>query len=135
MSIRAGVVPSIVEASGARVIFDRYSDYQRNRRILGVRLPPTKDMADIVVTSNLAYDRFALDAAPGSMAAFYRGLSSRPHLDVSNGRPTVGYFNPVVRVVALDGSVDRLNKIAGAIRMVAPSLTVRLIEPPAKSNE
>jgi len=130
-----GVVPAAVEASGARVIFDRYSDYQRSRRILGIQLRPTKHLADIVVTSNLAYDRFALDAAPGSMAAYYRGLSAKPHLDVSNGRPTMGYFNPVVRVVALDGSVDRLNKIAGAIRMVAPSLTVRLIEPPAKSNE
>jgi Dolichyl-phosphate-mannose-protein mannosyltransferase len=128
------VVPSIVVASGARVIFDRYSDYERNRRILGIRLRPTKDMADIVVTSNLAYDRFALDAAPGAMAAYYRALASRPHLDVSNGRPTMSYFNPVVRVVALDGSVDRLNTIATAIRTAAPSLTVRLIEPPAKEQ-
>ncbi len=101
-----GVVPSIVAASGGRVIFDRYSDYERNRRILGISFRPTKDMADIVVTSNLAYDRFALDAAPGGMADYYRALASRPHLDVSNGRPTMGYFNPVVRVVALDGSVD-----------------------------
>jgi hypothetical protein len=47
----------------------------------------------------------------------------------------MAYFNPVVRVVALDGSVDRLKKIAAAIGTAAPSLTVRLIEPPAKSNE
>jgi hypothetical protein len=86
-----GVVPSIVAASGARVIFDRYSDYEQDRRILGIRQRPIKDMADIVVTSNLAYDRFALDAAPSGMAAYYRGLSAKPHLDVSNGRPTVGY--------------------------------------------
>jgi hypothetical protein len=125
----------IVAASGARGLFDRYSGCQRNRRIFGIRLRPTKDMADIVVTSNLVYDRFALDAAPSSMAAYYRELSSCPHLDVSNGRPTMAYFNPVVRVVALDGSVDRLKKIAAAIGTAAPSLTVRLIEPPAKSNE
>jgi len=129
-----GVVPSIVAASGARVIFDRYSDYERNRRILGIRQRPTKDMADIVVTSNLAYDRFALDAAPSGMAAYYRGLSAKPHLDVSNGRPTVAYFNPALRIVAMDGSVDRLKKIAAEIEAAAPSLKVELIEPP-KSGE
>jgi Dolichyl-phosphate-mannose-protein mannosyltransferase len=86
----------------------------------------------IMLPSNLAYDRFALDAAPSGMADYYRALASHPHLDVSNGRPTMGYFNPVTRVVALDGSVDRLNTIAAAIRTAAPSLTVRLIEPPPK---
>jgi len=125
-----GVVPSIVAASGARVIFDRYSDYERNRRILGIKFRPTKDMADIVVTSNLAYDRFALEAAPGAMAAYYRGLSAKPHLDVSNGRPTVAYFNPALRIVAMDGSVDRLKRIAAEIEAAAPSLKVELIEPP-----
>ncbi|MGB6703068.1 glycosyltransferase family 39 protein [Methyloceanibacter sp.] len=40
------------------------SDYQRNgRRILGLRMRPTKDTADIVVTANLAYDRFEFYAA------------------------------------------------------------------------
>jgi hypothetical protein len=87
-------------------------------------------MADIVVTSNLAYDRFALDAAPSGMAAYYRRLSAKPHLDVSNGRPTVGYFNPALRIVAMDGSVDRLRRIAAEIKAAAPSLKVELIEPP-----
>jgi hypothetical protein len=82
------IVPSIA-AGGARVVFDHYSDYQRDRRMLSIRLRPTKDMADIVITSNLAYDRFALDDAPRAMAAYYRELSSRPHLDVSNGRRRV----------------------------------------------
>jgi hypothetical protein len=125
-----GVVPSIVAASGARAILDRYSDYEQNRRILGIRHRPTKDMADIVVTSNLAYDRFALDAAPSGMAAYYRGLSAKPHLDVSNGRPTVGYFNPALPIVAMDGSVDRLRRISAEIEAAAPSLKVELIEPP-----
>jgi hypothetical protein len=58
------IIPPIIATSGARVVYDRYSDYQRNgRRILGLRLRPTKDTADIVVTSNLAYDRFAFYAA------------------------------------------------------------------------
>jgi len=58
------IIPPIIAASGARVVYDRYSDYQRNgRRILGLRMRPTKDTADIVVTANLAYDRFEFYAA------------------------------------------------------------------------
>jgi len=59
----------------------------------------------------------------------------RPHLDVSNGRPTLAHFNPVVRIVALDGSVARLEKIAAEIRAEAPGLTVQLIEPAQKGAE
>ena len=114
------VVPPIVVASGARVVFDRYSDYQLSRTILGLLSRPTKDVADIVVTSNLAYDRFDFSVPrkgsnSAKRAAYYRELSSRPHLDVSNGRPTLAYFNPVVRIVALDGSVARLEKIAARL--------------------
>jgi hypothetical protein len=127
------IVPPIVAASGARVVFDRYSDYQLSRTILGLVSRPTKDAADIVVTANLTYDRFDF-AVPrkgsplAKRAAYYRDLSALPHLDVSNGRPTLAYFNPVVRIIALDGSVERLERIAADIRAAAPSLTVRLID-------
>jgi hypothetical protein len=134
------IVPPIVAASGARVIFARYSDYDGKLPILGLRLRPTEDMADIVVTANLSYDRFDYSVAPegsarAAKATYYRELSSRPHLDVSNGRPTMAYFNPVVRIVALDGSVARLEKIAAEIRTAAPGLTVRLIDQAPKSKE
>ena len=134
------VVPPIVAASGARAVFDRYSDYQLSRTILGLVSRPTKDVADIVVTSNLAYDRFDFSVPrkgsnSAKRAAYYRELSSRPHLDVSNGRPTLAYFNPVVRIVALDGSVARLEKIAADVRAAAPGLTVRLIDYAPNSKE
>jgi hypothetical protein len=135
------IIPSIITASGARVVYDRYSDYQQaGRRILGLRMRPTKDMADIVVTANLAYDRFEFyEARKGSVqadsAAYYRELFTRPHLEVSNGRPTLAYFNPVVRVVAMDGSVERLEKIAEGIHAAAPGLTVRLIDQAPHRNE
>jgi hypothetical protein len=133
------IIPPIIAASGARVVYDRYSGYQRNgRRILGLRLRPTKDTADIVVTSNLAYDRFEFYAArKGSVQAdsAARQLSARPHLDVSNGRPTLAYFNPVVRIVAMEGSVARLETIAADIHAAAPGLTVRLIDQALPSNE
>jgi hypothetical protein len=126
------VVPPIVTASGARVVIDRYADYDNTRRILGLRLRPTKDTADIVVTANLTYDRFDNFAAPkkpapDSMAGYYLGLNAFPRLEVSNGRPTMGYFNPVLQVVALDASADRLKRIAEEIQTAAPTFTVRLI--------
>ncbi|HEV3241755.1 MAG TPA: hypothetical protein VGY14_00620 [Methyloceanibacter sp.] len=40
----------------------------------------------------------------------------------------MGYFNPALRVVALDGSVERLKTLAEQIRAAAPTFTVRLIE-------
>jgi hypothetical protein len=49
-----------------------------------------------------------------------------PHLDVSNGRPSLGYFNPVLRIVAMDGRVERLNEIADAIRAAAPAFIIRM---------
>jgi hypothetical protein len=68
------------------------------------------------------------DPTPESMAGYYRGLNALPHLEVSSGRPTMGYFNPALRVVALDGSVERLKTLAEQIRAAAPTFTVRLIE-------
>jgi hypothetical protein len=71
------------------------------------------------------------------IGSFPRGRM-RPHLDVSNGRPTLAYFNPVVRIVAMDGSVAGLEKIAAdihAAHAAAPGLTVRLIDQAPNSSE
>jgi len=46
----------------------------------------------------------------------------RPYLEVSNGRATLAYINPVVRIVAMDGSVERLEKIAADISYCSPGL-------------
>jgi hypothetical protein len=79
------IIPSIIAASGARVVYDRYSDYQRNgRRILGLRMRPTKDTADIVVTANLAYtlrvlsgaERLSSDEQCGQLSVAFHAASS-----------------------------------------------------------
>jgi hypothetical protein len=87
------VVPPIVAASGARAVFDRYSDYQLSRTILGLVSRPTKDVADIVVTSNLAYDRFDFSVPrkgsnSAKRAAYYRDFPRGPILTCRmGGRP------------------------------------------------
>jgi hypothetical protein len=47
----------------------------------------------------------------------------------------LAYFNPVVRIVAMEGSVARLETIAADIHAAAPGLTVRLIDQALPSNE
>jgi len=46
----------------------------------------------------------------------------------------LAYFNPVVRIDAMDGSGDRLEKIAADIHAAAPDLRVRLIDQAPHSN-
>ena len=94
------VVPPILAATGARIATDWCAHYDASRTFLGEpQLRPNADIADIVVTANLAYDRFKNYAARKDMvskpvAGYYRHPNALPHLDGSNGRPTFGYFNP-----------------------------------------
>ena len=128
------VVPQILAATGARIAMDRHSDYDASREFVGEPwLRPTAQTADIVVTANLVYDRFRSYAARKDWVSrptgsYYRRLNALPHLDVSNGRPTLGYFNPVLRIVALEGNIERLQQISAAITAAAPEFKVRLID-------
>lgn len=128
------VVPPIVAATGLRIATDRYADYDASRPLLGdAPLRPSAHTTDIVVTANLTYDRFNSYAARKDRvslltAGYYHRLNALPHLDVSNGRPTQGYFNPVLRIVAMDGSVDRLKEIAAEIHAAAPAFRIRLVD-------
>ena len=128
------VVPQILAAAGVRIATDRYTDYDASRDFIGEPwLRPTAPTADIAVTANLIYDRFRSYAARKDRVSrptgsYYRRLNALPHLDVSNGRPTLGYFNPVLRIVALDGNIERLQQISAAITAAAPEFKVRLID-------
>ena len=128
------IVPKILAATGARIAIDRYGDYDSSRRLLGDKtLRPNAQTADLALTANLTYDRFGNHAGRNDPVsrparAYYRGLNGFPHLDVSNGRPTLGYFNPVLRIVAMDGDAGRLEGIAEAILAAAPDFTVKLFD-------
>jgi 4-amino-4-deoxy-L-arabinose transferase-like glycosyltransferase len=128
------VVPQVLAATGLRIATDRYADYDASRDFIGEPWHrPTAETADIAVTANLVYDRFGSYAARKDWvsrptAGYYRRLNALPHLDVSNRRPTLGYFNPVLRIVALDGNIARLEQISAAITAAAPEFKVRLID-------
>lgn len=54
----------------------------------------------------------------------YADLFKRPYLEVSNGRPAFAFFNPVFRIVALDGDEAHLARLAAALRSQYPGLSV-----------
>lgn len=127
------VVPGIVLNSGARVALDRYSHYSFTTGMLGGNARHLAKDAEIVLSANLTYGRAGNYAVPphqdpATVAGYYQALGAKPHLDVSNGRPTLAYFNPVLRVIAMDGSVERLRQIEKSIKDAAPSLKTRLVE-------
>ena len=40
----------------------------------------------------------------------------------------MAYFNPVIRIIAMDGSVERLKQISAAIEAAAPNFEMKLFE-------
>ena len=127
------LVLPIVSANQFRAEFDRYATYDTTGRIFG-RLgnPPDYPATDLVVTANFAYDRFfsyAVRSLGLRGTRYYQKLAGLPRLDVTNGKPALGYFNPTLRVVAVDGKVDTLRTLAERISADAPSLSFRLVEP------
>ena len=83
------------------------------------------------------YENHAARHAPVSTptADYYHEPNALPHLDVSNGRPSRGYFNPMLRVVAVDGRVEWLDEIDETIRAAAPDFDVRRVQQrPAQSH-
>jgi hypothetical protein len=129
------VVPDAVSISAPRTGFDHYTRFARAEAEPSAPIRPTAADADLFVTSSFAYGRFLqFGAGPGqpertrAKAAYYAEVFRRPYLEVTNGRPSYAFFNPVLRIVALAGQAERLAPIAAAIRARAPGLSVRLVE-------
>jgi hypothetical protein len=126
------VVADIVAATGARVALDRYTTYKVLGR-LGGGARKDAEGAELIVTSNLTYDRagsYAVREAgdANSLVDYYRALGAYPYLEVSNGRPNMAYFNPVMRVIAMDGSMERLREIGKEIEEAAPGFKLEYVE-------
>jgi hypothetical protein len=128
------IVPPLVLQDTPDAAFEPYAR-------LGVKVgqitlhgrPPLKPTA-LLVTSNLAYARYGALATADlqgheirGLAARYAELFRRPYLEVSNGRPTFAFFNPVLRIVAVDGDATHLERLAAALRGEYPGLRLTLV--------
>jgi hypothetical protein len=126
------LLPYIVKIVPGRVAVDRYAGFQSAPILAVIQTPPTAADTTIVVTSSFDYDRYQKYGALPQQSAqtragaqFYADLLVLPRLDVSNGRPSFGYFNPTTTIIALDGDAKRLLPIAKLIETTAPTLAVR----------
>ena len=114
-----------------RVAFDSYTRFSGPTGRLGGG-PPDATTADVFVTSSFRYARFTHGAhgqraRTRDMAARYAALFEKPYLEVTNGRPAYAFFNPVLRIVALDGDAARLESITARLRGAAPGFSIRLV--------
>jgi 4-amino-4-deoxy-L-arabinose transferase-like glycosyltransferase len=123
------VVSTLDFGNDGRVAFDSYTRFSGPVE----SGPPETATADIFVTSSFRYDRFTYAGSHAQrgrtrkMAAAYAALFEKPYLEVTNGRPAYAFFNPVLRIVALDGDPTRLQPIASKLRQAAPGFGIRLI--------
>jgi hypothetical protein len=126
------VISALDFGNDGRVAFDSYTRFAgpAGRVDSG---PPETATADIFVTSSFRYDRFTYAGSHAQrgrtrkMAAAYAALFEKPYLEVTNGRPAYAFFNPVLRIVALDGDPARLQPIASKLRKAAPGFGIRLV--------
>ena len=131
------VIPTIVVANEPRTAFDSYTRFSGVGgvgRQASIKSPATAATDNILVTSSFTYDRYAeFDTAPQqpkgtrAVATYYANLFRLPYLEVKSSRPSYGFFNPVIRIVALDGRSERLAPIAAALRHSQPMPNLRFV--------
>ena len=129
------LLSEIVANASGPVAVDRYASYAHVPSLAGRATKPSAANTAIFVTSTFNYERYqrygalSLQSAKTQAAAeFFAQALALPHLDISNGRPAFGFFNPTITVVALDGKPDRLLPIARLIAATDASLTVRWVQ-------
>jgi hypothetical protein len=129
------LLPEIVANASGPVAVDGYASYAHVPFLAGRATKPFAPNTTIIVTSTFNYERYQrygalpLQSAKTQAAAgFFARALALPHLDISNGRPAFGFFNPTITVVALDGKPERLLPIARLIAATDASLTVRWVE-------
>ncbi len=127
------MLPEIVAMIPAYVAVDSYAGYQTRPFLTQLQVLPSVASSPIIVTSSFNYDRYKrYGALPQQSiqtqegAKFYTQILALPHIDISNGRPSFGFFNPTTTIVAMDGKFERLLPIAKIIKATAPSLFVQL---------
>lgn len=126
------LLPKIVAIAPGPVAVDSYATYSQVPFLAGRATGLSAATTPIVVTSNFNYERYerygTLDQQSGrtrATAKLFAKMLELPHLDVSNGQPAFGFFNPTIVVVALNGQSQQLAPIARMIAAADPKLRVR----------
>jgi hypothetical protein len=121
------VVAAAVEKAGhPRTKFELYASYQMPEATAGD--------AGLLVTSKMLYGRFLRygmradqPAEVRSQTMRYAELFRHPYLEVAGDGRNFSYFNPTIRIIALDRDVEYLRSIAASLQVAMPQLTVRAV--------
>ncbi len=126
------LLPEIVANASGPVAVDGYAGYAHVPSLAGRATKLSAAKTPVIVTSTFNYERYGRYGAlplqsitTQAAAEFFAHALALPHLDISNGRPAFGFFNPTTTIVALDGKPERLLAIARFIEATDTSLTVR----------
>jgi hypothetical protein len=122
-------IRNVAYAFAPGVRFDPYSTFRlpaETAAALNKRAP-----SNTLVTSNFAFERFLSYGRRGTQpplvgqaVEFYDQMFARPYLEISNGGPSYAFLNPVLRIVAIDGNIGRLQTIGEAIIGTEPRLQI-----------
>ncbi len=113
--------------------FDNYTRFRKVGQPAGHGLAPA-ERTTLLTASSFVYNRYLGYGADARQmheirgrAAHYGELFTHPYLELSNGRPTFAFFNPVLRIVALDGDVEHLKSLAAKLRRAYPTASFTLV--------
>jgi hypothetical protein len=125
------LLPEIVANAPGRLIIDSYAGYYPSAPVAWRDPLPTVADATILVTSSFDYERYVLwgmlpqqPVRTQEVAEFFAQMLALPRIDLSNGRPSFGFFNPTTSIIAVDGNAERLVPVAELIARVAPTVVV-----------
>jgi hypothetical protein len=125
------LLPEIVANAPGRLIIDSYAGYYPSAPVAWRDPLPTVADATILVTSSFDYERYVLwgmlpqqPVRTQEVAEFFAQTLALPRIDLSNGRPSFGFFNPTTSIIAMDGNAERLVPVAELIARVAPTVVV-----------
>ena len=129
------LVPPVVLKDTPDAGFDHYTRFGGRGGQQAAHGRPPPEPTALLVTSSLVYDRYVGLGAADMQPHETRGRANyfaQPYLEVSNGRPAFAFFNPVFRIVALDGDAEHLQRLAAKLRRQYPNLSVTLLNTEAE---
>jgi Dolichyl-phosphate-mannose-protein mannosyltransferase len=126
------VVPGLVGMIGTQSLYEKYVAFSAGDAVENPLRQRSRPL-EILVTSSFQYERYVLygndpSQSPETHDAYerYERIFHQPYLELSSGPPSFGFLNPVIRIVALDGNIDRLGEIGQAVIKADPHIQLRI---------
>jgi hypothetical protein len=115
------VIPELIEMIGPQSIYEKYVAFGAGDAVENPLRQRSRPL-EVLVTSSFQYERFIAYGDDPSQSPEtrddherYERIFRRPYLELSSGERSFSFLNPVIRIVALDGNIERLGEIGQAV--------------------